>query len=352
MDFRQANLTIRLLAGALSAAVLPVVAQTNAPPSSQPIIFSVPAGDEGASNAPSLSPRIADQLNFASELRAPVSLFNVLNPSPPLPAPPGVPTPSRTDAGRLQKTLDLRDNWVFMTPEEILSAGPLEDAFWVPEQETADDRKKLTLLERFLERQRQTQTAATNRYLNGEVSAGWNFSRNQGGLTNESPFDPVRVGPPIPAQMLDRFIYTMPADNWFAGQNENGGAGWFKSLGLPPQPAPPTQEQLAQRERFRQLLEPDSYNDKAARPLLGGKFLSSLQPLLDTTSDQTPAVNPAGASFTPLSSRIGRPAGLTPLPGIISTNRPLSAPPPAWAPQPPPWLLPTPQPFTMPQRKF
>ena len=72
----------------------------------------------------------------------------------------------------------------------------------------------------------------------------------------------------------------------------------------------------------------------------GDKFLSSLQPLSDTTPNQAPTVNPVGASFAPLSSGIGRPAGLTPLPGIAgATNWQSSAASPAWAPQPPPWLV-------------
>lgn len=352
MNFRRANFGMPLLIGALSAGVLSGTAQTNTSPSSQPIIFSMPAGEKAASNAPSLLPRLSDRPNFANELRAPVSVFGAQSPSLPLPVPSGAPTLSRAEAQRLQKMLDERENWALMTPEEILGVDMFRNPLRTPEQEAADNQKNLTVIERFLERQRQTRTATTNGYSDNS-SSSWDFSRHQGGLTNGSPFNPARIGLPTAAQILDRFFNDAPANNQFVGQNGNRSAGWFKSVGLPPQPAAPTPEQLAERERFRQLLEPGSYSDTPAKSAPGREFLSSLRPLSDTTPNQAPTVHPAGASFAPLSSGIGRPAGLTPLPGIAGpTNGQSSAAPPAWAPQPPPWLSQTPQPFTMPQRKF
>ncbi|MGD0251133.1 MAG: hypothetical protein ABSC01_00370 [Verrucomicrobiota bacterium] len=353
MNFRPVAFRMPLLAGALAAVFLSAAAQNGAPPSSKAIIFSAPAGENAASNAPSLSPRLSDRPDFANELRAPVSVFDAQGPTPPLPAPSRAPMLSSAEAQRLQKMLDERENWALMTPEEILGVDTSRNTLRTPEQEAADNQKNLTVVERFLERQRQSHTAVTNGYYSGNFSSGRDFSRNQGGLTNGSPSDPARIGLPAAAQILDRFFNNTPANNQFAGQNENRSAGWFTSLGLPPQPAAPTPEQLAERERFSQLLNPGSYSDTTAKSAPGGKFLSSLQPFSDTTPNQTPMVNPVGASFAPLNSGIGRPAGLTPLPGITGpTNWQSSTAPPAWAPQPPPWLSQTPQPFTMPQRKF
>ncbi len=353
MSFRRANFRISLVAGALAAAVLSAAAQNGAPPSSKPIIFSAPAGDNAASNTPSLMPRLSDRPNFGNEVRAPVSIFDAQTPSLPLPVPARAPMLSRAEAQRLQKMMDARENWALMTPEEILGVDTSRNTLRTPEQEAADDQKNLTVVERFLERQQQSHTMATNGYDSRNSSSGWNFSRNRGGLTNGSASDPVRIGLPTAAQILDQFFNNTPANNQFVGQNGSRSAGWFSSLGLPPQPAPPTPEQLAERERFRQLLDPGSFSDTMAKSSPGGKFLSSLQPLSDTTPNQVPAVNPVGASFAPLSSGISRPAGLTPLPGITgSTNWQSSGASPAWAPQPPPWLSQTPQPFTIPQRKF
>jgi hypothetical protein len=351
MNFRRANFRMPLLACALTAVVLPVVAQTNALPSSQPIIFSVPAGDKAATNAPLLLPQLSDRPNLANELQAPVSVFNV--PSPPLPraAWPRAPAPSPAEAQRLRRMLDVRDNWALMTPAEILGVSASANPLRTTEQEAADKQKNLTLIERFLARQQQPQGAVTNRQRNDDSSTGWDFFRNQGRLTNGSPFNPV--GLPTAAQILDRFFNDTPANNRLSGQNENGRAGWFRSLGLPPQPTSPTPEQQAERERFRQLLDLGLSSDTPAKPSPDGKSFSPLQLLPDATPNQAATRNPVGATFAPLSSGIGRPTGLTPLPGITSsTNWQSFAAPPAWALQPPPWLLSTPQPFTMPQRKF
>jgi len=351
MNFRPVAFRMPLLAGALAAVFLSAAAQNGASPSSKAIIFSAPAGENAASNAPSLSPRLSDRPDFANELRAPVSVFDAQGPTPPLPAPSRAPMLSSAEAQRLQKMLDERENWALMTPEEILGVSAPANSLRTAEQEAANNQKKLTLLERFLERQQQPQAAVTNRYLNDNSSTGWDFLGNQGRLTNGSPFNPV--GLPTAPQILDRFFNDTPANNRSPGQNENGRAGWFRSLGLPPQPPSPTPEQLAERERFRQLLDPGLSSDTSAKSSPNGKFFSSLQLLPDATADQAPTRSPVGASFAPLSSGIGRPTGLPPLPGITSsTNWQSFAAPPAWAPQLPPWLLSTPQPFTMPQRKF
>ena len=353
MNLRRTDFRIPLLAGALSVLVLSVAAQNGAPPSSKAIIFSAPAGEKGTSNALSLVPRLSGRPHFGNDVRAPVSVFDIQSPSLPPTVPLSAPTLSRTDLKRLQKMLDERENWALMTPEEILGVDATGDTLRTPEQEAADNQENLTVVERFLERQQQTHTAVANEYTSGNSSSDWDFSRRQSGLTNGSPSDSVRIGLPTAAQILDRFFNDLPANNQFAGQNGSRGADWFKSLGLPPQPAAPTPEQLAERERFRQLLDPGSYSDSRAKSSPGAEFPSPLQPLSGMTPNKTPTGNSVGASFAPLSSGIGRPAGLTPLPGITgSTNWQSSAASPSWAPQPPPWLVQTPQPFAMPQRKF
>jgi len=353
MNFRRANFKMPLLAGALSAVFLSAAAQNGASPSGKAIIFSAPAGENAATNMSSLAPQLSDRPDFANELRAPVSVFDAQGPSLPLPAPSGPPALSRTEAQQLQKILDQRENWALMTPAEILGVDTFRNTLRTPEQEAADNQESLTVVERFLERQWQSHTAVTNRYHSDNTSSGWDLSRHQDGMTNESSFNSARIGLSAAPQMLDRFLNGSPANSLFAGQNGNRSSDWFTSPGQAPQPVPPTPEQLAEKERFRQLLDPGSYSGASAKSSPGGEFLSSLRPITDTTSDQTPAVNPVGATFAPLSSSIGRPTGLAPMAGIAgATNWQSSADRPAWAPQPPPWLVQTPQPFTTPQRKF
>jgi len=352
MSSRRANFKMPLLAGALAAVALSAVAQKDAPPSSKPIIFSPPAGENTVSNAPLLFPRLSDRPNIGNQVRAPVSIFDVQTPSLPLPVPPPAPALSRADVRRLQKILDARENWALMTPEEILGVDTSGNTARTPGQEAADDQQKLTLIGRFLERQQRSQVTVTNESYGGDASSGWDFSRNRSGMTNGSSSDSARIGSPTVAQILDRFFNDTSANNPFAGPDGNGSAAWFKSLGLPPQPAPPTPEQLAERERFSQLLDPGTYADTAAKSSPDSKFLSVLQPLSDMGPDKGVMASPVGSSFAPLNSGIGKPAGLLPLPGIAGSTNWQSSAAAAWAPQPPPWLVQTPQPFTMPQRKF
>jgi hypothetical protein len=107
-------------------------------------------------------------------------------------------------------------------------------------------------------------------------------------------------------------------------------------------------EQQASMERFRQMLQP-SLNPN---PAPDTRYFSAAKPAVDPNLTQPDFVpNPAGASFTPLSSSLGRPTGLTPLPGIIAPHaQPATIP--SWKPQPPPWLSQSPVPTSFPLEKF
>jgi len=354
MIFCRANFRLALMAGLFSVGILSAAAQNAAAPASKAIVFTAPAGDNAVSNTPSLVPRLSDRPEFADPVRAPVSIFNTPDPSSSLPFSSGVPTmTSRAEAQRLQRLQDERENWALLTPQEILGLTSSKNAFRTPEEAAADDQKETSVMARFLERQQHLHQAITNGYRDDSTSPEWDFSRNQGGLTNANPFNPSTARLPSMAQILNRLLNDAPANNPFAGPGGNQNAGWFSSLGLPPQPPAPTPEQLAERERFAPMPNPDAHSDATARTMSSGKPFSSLQPLSDLTPGQAPAVNPVGVSFAPLSDGISRPVGLTPLPGIVATNNgQWSTAPPAWAPQPPPWLLQAPQFYAVPQRKF
>ena len=107
-------------------------------------------------------------------------------------------------------------------------------------------------------------------------------------------------------------------------------------------------------DRFRQLLNPSPAVDSSSASSPNNPYF----PATKTTPDLDPNItqpdyvpNPAGASFTPLTAGIGKPAGLSPLPGNTTSGLTPSVTP-GWTPQPPPWLIQGPQPFVMPKRKF
>ena len=104
-------------------------------------------------------------------------------------------------------------------------------------------------------------------------------------------------------------------------------------------------------DQFQQLLQPHPASGGAAK----GTALA--QPDFFTSRHRArgrppPAIVPIGVSYTPVSSGIGMPAGVPPLPSLFSPTNTAPAFEPAWKPQPPPWASSAPQLGVMPQRKF
>jgi len=332
-----ANFSLPSLAGAWMAVALSVGAQQPATNAGQSIIFSS-LDNSGVSSNPTPFSTKSSSLNFRDSLQSasPVPTFNDLSAAPP--PPPG-------EGQQLQKLLDRRKNWVFMTPAEILGVMTPEKILGIQEHDAAGQPKNPTPIERYNERQ-QIKTARTN---------DWSFSKNptpfrnssgdRNDRTNTVLFNPADGGLENPRSTIFGRLNAAPNDDLFAGQNADSDRS--KLSGFPvPNPA-----QQADMDQFRQLLEPGFLPATAAMPSPGRTAFS--QPQTSPASGTTqPLVNPFGASFTPLSSGIGNPAGLQPLPGVTRQTNTQPAITPSWAPQPPPWMSQTPQPFVIPQRKF
>ena len=225
------------------------------------------------------------------------------------------PTLSRAEAQRLQKMQDERENWALMTPEEILGVDTSGTLSGRREQEAADGQKNLTVVERFLERQRQSRPAVT--YVQRQSLRAGIFRRP--GRRQTGHFNPLRIGLPTSGANFGRFFNDSPANNQLQKRKRSRGLVQIA------RPAPATRrrrprEQLAERERFKQLLDPGSYSDTRGKVRRRAEILFLAAAVVGHDLDQTPAVNPVGASFAPLNSGIGSRLGLTPLPGI--TGRP------------------------------
>jgi len=244
---------------------------------------------------------------------------------------------------RLKQLQAERRNWTLMTPAEIFGVTTTEKLLQPSERDAYGREKKTTQLERYLDRENQARTGLTNGWRSDRANSPWSFSREE---DNAGPFARGRDGTADAAQNLNRFLDSQ--------QNNNNNApavqpGNFEANLFDPsvqQKATKAKlEQLASMERFRQMLQP------SPAPSPNSQFFPVPKPLVDPNFT-TPAFvpNPAGASFTPLSSIIGRPTGLTPLPGITSPR--LQPVVPSWKPQPPPWLSQSPVPTSFPQQKF
>jgi hypothetical protein len=345
MAFDLPKLNAPLLVVAMGAMVL----STGAQQSDRSIIFSTPNTDDAQAATPSPSPQNSQVPVLPGSLQAPDSAFNFQAPND-LPALPP-PTANTPQDQRMKKMLEERKNWTLMTPAEILGVTPTEELELLqpPEHDATGREKNPTQLERYLDRENQLRGGLTNGLPSDQDNSPWNYSRDRDSL---NPFDPGRDNTADAAQKLSQFLNSRPNGDAAVNRKEKS-FGWDSfSPPAPQAPVKPDLEQMAAMERFRQLLEASP--DTTSGPSPDSKFspMTKAVPILDPNITQPDFVpNPAGASFMPLTSGIGKPAGLTPLPGIVTAANPAVAVP-AWSPQPPPWLSQGPQLFVMPQRKF
>jgi hypothetical protein len=334
------------LAAAAGLAVLPVQAQRTAPRGGQPILFSSPVTDSVDSNTPSLSPQPPELLEFRDAGDAPPQFnFNRLPSGPPLPA---APLPSLAEILRGQDLQDRKRNWAMLTPAEILGVATPEKILGTADRDTFGQPKNSTALERYIERRNQLLLLAkTNAPPADNASPDWIPSGDR-----RDDLSSVYGGRESREGAARSSLNPMPYDPFQPRQSER--TSWSKLFDSTPTALAPGPDpaQVEEMERFRQLLNPGSPPPAStATPNLGGLKTSLPQSLLGSEPAQSQP-NQIGASFTPLTSGIGRPAELPKLTAPWSLS--YTSPPPAaaWAPQMAPWLSPTPQPFTAPQRRF
>ena len=321
---------------ATGALVLSAAAQD----SGQNIIFSAPKADDTQAVTPSLVPQNSELPTLPSTLLAPVSAFPS---SPSLPGERLPPPPVNfSEQQRLKQLQAERRNWTLMTPAEIFGVTTAEKLLQPTERDAFGREKKTTQLERYLDRQNQPRAGLTNGWRSDRANSPWNLSRDD---DSTSPFSRRLDGTADPAQNLNRFLDRQQNKNNPANQNGKLDENTFDAFAKQKESQEKI-EQLATMQRFRQMLQPSS----EASP--NSRFFPAPKPVVDPNFTQPDFVpNPAGASFTPLISGIGRPLGLTPLPGIV-TPRPQTVVIPNWKPKPPPWLSESPLPTAFPQQKF
>jgi hypothetical protein len=343
MNFRLMNLRrLPLLVGVAVAMVLPIHAQQGG----EAIIFSSPVGSGVSSNLT----RLSAPVDVPDTFQAAPSGLDVNLPSgesPPLATVPSAV--SISEGQQLQNLLNPKKDWTLMTPAEIIGVTSPEKIFQVPDRDAMGLRESPNALDRFAERQSGSQYAATNGFSPDNSDSAWRLSRNRNLQPDADTPNPVNDNfGSIPTSLSQLFNNAPQRDDNFTGQN--AGANLWKPIGgSSPLPAPDS-TQPTEMDQFKQLLgtdPPTPVETSAARSSSGASFSSSS----DDNFGQ-PMVNPVGASYIPLTSGIGTPTGLTPLPTITGQNSIQPAITPAWTPQAPPWMSQGPQPFVIPQRKF
>jgi hypothetical protein len=312
----------------------------------QPIWFSTPRNDTVSSNVPSLSPKPLEAPDFTKSSEAPLTFdFN----GPPEAAPPlSAPlTISPAKHAQLQDWSDRRNNWILLTPAEILGVTTPEKILGIQERDAFGQPKKLTALERYTERQNQMLLANSNAFQNADSFPAGNFSRNHGDQSDV--FNHVNGGSENPVSMANLLLNSVPDNRTLARQSQNGDR--LILFGSPkPLPTPSAAQQI-NLEPFRQLFRSSPSPAPAATPSSNDKMFSLPGMSPDVKLGQ-PSLNPMGALFTPLNSGVGKPADLPGLRSALGLSYTSSRPAAAWVPQPPPWMSADPQPFAVPQRKF
>jgi hypothetical protein len=350
MGFSFANLTRwLLLAGLAQAVVCAPEAQAAGHRPGEAILFSSTDDDDVSSNMPSLAAKPPELPDFVTAVQSPTVNFGVGPGSGPLPEPQR-PTLSPDQARQMQRLLDERKNWALLTPEEIFGLPTAGKILGVSDRDAFGQPKNETLVAQFYERQEQLR-ARTNsdNFDAGDSATHWDFSGGQ-----EPQIKPgVLTGGVRPenSPLMNQLLNETPDDRTSPAQATKG--IWQKAFNLPAPPPGPTPEQQAAMEQFQQLLQPHSPSGDAAKASSLGGPIFSPSSVAPNSAPGPQAAIPIGASYTPLNSGIGMPAGVARLPGLLGpTNSVLPALAPEWRPPPPPWMSSEPQPGVIPQRKF
>jgi len=299
--------------------------------SQETIIFSKPAeasADKANSFMPSANHHIGDY-------NAPRELFHDYTPDN-LP----VARPLSPDAGNpsVKEALDRRKNWTLLTPEQILGVQTPEEIMGI---KVRPEEKNLSLEEKFMLREgRATAMSATN---GRSVSPLWRErdDNNPFALKNKNDgSDPFRQ--PLPkldpgTRYFNQFLNAPDAE---AGPDGKPISAWNGGDFAQPNQPKQTPEQVADMERFRAMMEPQSPPDKVQ---VTTRFAMPTKLAPDPFLQQTPVENPNGRGIAPLENVFSKPTGITPLPGIGTPAPKPVATKPSWQAQLPPWLTDGPQ---------
>lgn len=138
--------TIQICCGAVALALASVMvcsAQTAGRQRSRPIEFSEPRSDEVTTNLHQLTSKKDGLKQLEEDLYAPLQSFAPRSSLEGVTAPPPrAPAPSAIQSKRIKELLERRKNWVFMTPEDLLSAPTVEQILKAPEYGADGQEKK------------------------------------------------------------------------------------------------------------------------------------------------------------------------------------------------------------------
>ena len=234
--------------------------------------------------------------------------FHLAAPTPtltlPLPQQRAVPLTERE-----KELLDLRKNWVFMTPEDMvgqaesdLSGGTMD------KDKDGLDKKATTAMERYYQHLYDSDRAGTTNHISKPDSDSWS------GATNTVVGDAAHSSGGLLGTPSDLGVFQPSHENTFSDVFGSGGNNG--------QPSPETiRSQEAQKEHmesFKQLWDIDQPVTPPSAASAAASAPSSPSPVFGTPSAGQPAINTFNASLGGLSGQA--PAAAPALPTITSSR--------------------------------
>lgn len=303
-------------------------------------------------------------------IRKPFELFKAedamdLAPDQMLPRPPA-PQPRPPTRQELRKK-DLRENWVFSTPEELFGVPSAETMLDLPEFGPDGELKTpKTSFERYLERmEKSRQTGATNQAGGGPLP-GWARPEDMDEAGQLRTEDNASTGENTAfGAAAEKKLVESKRPGGYEFLPMAGSSGWQQPAASPESlfnfnatssPEKPAAKNLAREQRmqeFRQLLD--------SRPATSPSPSWSVGPSAPLASPATLPPSPSvtystpynrGAASPQLPNSTVLPAPIAPAAGTPSYLAPASTPPPAPATRPQPAASPFNSPFDQPRRKF
>ena len=155
MSFRRSSLRFCFGAVALVAGVwMGCSAEAAGRERGRSIGFSQPRSDEVTTNLNQLTSRKDSLRQLEEDLNAPLQSFTPRSSLEGVVAPPPrAPVPSAVQSKRVKELLERRKNWVFMTPEDLLSGPTVDQILKTPEYDAdGQPKKELPAMEQYYQR--------------------------------------------------------------------------------------------------------------------------------------------------------------------------------------------------------
>jgi hypothetical protein len=353
MSFRFLSLQIWLAAATLVlSGVLVGNAQTSRKERGRPIEFSLPKSDEVTNNLHELTSKKDSLKQLEEDLYKPLesfrpesSLDGVIVPPPRTPSAPPI------QSKRVKELLERRKNWVFMSPEDLVSAPSAEDVLKAPQVgPDGQEKKELPSLERYYRRLSNKQAELDNPLQFKDK----NKSEDLFGMPTKSDSRDERVpqedliipsGVKESAQALNKLVESDKSEGRFSRVAMHGDMS--DTFGLGNQPL--SKEQVREHKKFmddyRSMVDPSWHPPAVANAdnlmsTLGAETTSSAgKPAVGLPSALSPAPLTAFEEQMNITSPQLAPAGLPdlnahalrqtrPAPGLPTAD-PTRVPPPA-----------------------